>query len=89
MTTHRQLRADLAALRDELLSAEIDRRWALRSLATTGLDPKPLLAAYERCRALENALFFKEAELAWQEKRDELLPPRETYRDDREEPSPC
>ena len=58
-------------LREGLLAAEIDKRWAL-----SRMDVKGFLSACARIKQLNNAIFMAEAATLAQEKRGELLPPR-------------
>lgn len=61
----------LIELREGLLVAEIDKRWALGNLNVKGF-----LDACARIKQLQNAIFNAEAVILTQEKKDELLPPR-------------
>lgn len=61
----------LIELREGLLTAEIDKRWALENL-----DVKGFLAACDRIKKLTNACLMAEAKILMQERTDELLPTR-------------
>ena len=70
---------ELAELRLGLLSAELDKRLALRRLGER-LDVEAVLEAFDRCNELSRAIFYQEAKIRTQELKDELLPPRQTHR---------
>ena len=82
------LHEELAELRLGLLSAELEKRWALQRVRDT-LDVDGVIVAFSRCNMIQNAILYKEAEILWKERKDELLPPRQADRNNREEPPLC